>query len=201
MRYIAMFRKADGKVSDNAIMVYNYNDEVLGGFAKSAYLSFRLNGNDEKTDDSFISNTNHSIALFLINATTNNSAFAFVPNSDSIRSFRVYLTGSAPVTFKLTTEPGNEAKTIKNIFQTVSSNGWQTVDFGENILVTPGQKYYVHITTTSGQVVACGSSMFAGSVASMNWENNVWSQTGYVIAAEVFQKLILLKDHTLKKFH
>lgn len=87
-----MFRKADGKLSDNVIMVYNYDIEVLGGFAKSTYPAFRLNGNDEKTDDSFMSNTNHSIALFLINANTNNSAFAFVPNSDSIRSFRVYLT-------------------------------------------------------------------------------------------------------------
>ncbi len=147
---IAMFRKADGKLSDNAIMVYNYNVEVLGGFAKIAYLVFRLNGNDEKTDDSFMSNTNHSIALFLINANTNNSAFAFVPNSDPIRSFRVYLTKSAPITFMLTTAPGNEVKTIKTIFQTVSSNGWQTVDFGENISVIPRQMYYVHIATTSG---------------------------------------------------
>lgn len=121
-------------------MGYNYDVPVLGGFAESAYPAFKLNGNDdEKTDNSFMSNTDHSIALFLINATTNNSAFAFVPNSDSICSFRVYLTGSAPVTFKLTTEPGNEAKTIKTISQTVSSNGWQTVDFGENIPVTPGK--------------------------------------------------------------
>lgn len=137
---IAMFGKADGKPADNAIMGYNYDVPVLGGFAESAYPAFKLNGNDdEKTDNSFMSNTDHSIALFLINATTNNSAFAFVPNSDSICSFRVYLTGSAPVTFKLTTEPGNEAKTIKTISQTVSSNGWQTVDFGENIPVTPGK--------------------------------------------------------------
>ena len=144
-----MFGKADGKPADNAIMGYNYDVPVVVGFAESAYPAFKLNGNDdEKTDNSFMSNTDHSIALFLINATTNNSAFAFVPNSDSICSFRVYLTGSAPVTFKLTTEPGNEAKTIKTISQTVSSNGWQTVDFGENIPVTPGQKYYVHITTT-----------------------------------------------------
>lgn len=197
---IAMFGKADGKPADNAIMGYNYDVPVLGGFAESAYPAFKLNGNDdEKTDNSFMSNTDHSIALFLINATTNNSTFAFVPNSDSICSFRVYLTGSAPVTFKLTTEPGNEAKTIKTISQTVSSNGWQTVDFGENIPVTPGQKYYVHITTTSGQVIACGSSMFAGSVASMNWENNVWSQTGYVIAAEVFSEVNIAQSPYAQK--
>lgn len=68
----------------------------------------------------------------------------------------------------MTTEHKNEAKTIKTIFQTISSNGWQTVDFGENISVIPRQKYYVHIATTSGQVVACGSSIFVDSVASMN---------------------------------
>ena len=131
----------------------------------------------------------HSIGLFLINATTNNSAFAFIPNTNSIRSFRVYLTGNAPVTFKLTTEPGNESKTIKTVSQNVSNNGWQTVDFKENIPVKPGEKYYVHIATTSNQVVAYGSTMFEGAIASMNWENNVWTHTGYVIAAEVFSEV------------
>ena len=44
---------------------------------------------------------------------------------------------------------GDSPLSIKTISQTVSSNGWQTVDFGENIPVTPGQKYYVHITRCS----------------------------------------------------
>lgn len=187
---IALFGKADSKPSDNAIMGYNYDVPVLGGFSKSAYPAFKINTkSDENTDNTFMSNTDHSIGLFLINSTTNNSAFAFVPNTNSIRSFRVYLTGNAPVTFTLTTEPGNEAKTIKTVFQNVSGNSWQTVDFGENISVVPGEKYYVHIATTSGEVVAYGSSSFEGAVPSMNWENNVWSQTGYVIAAEVFSEV------------
>lgn len=187
---IALFGKADSKPSDNAIMGYNYDVPILGGFSKSAYPAFKINEKiDEHIDNTFMSNTNHSIGLFLINSTTNNSAFSFIPDTNSIRSFRVYLTGNAPVTFKLTTEPGNEAKTIKIINQTVSSNGWQTIDFGENISVIPGEKYYVHIATTSGEVIAYGSTLFEGAVPSMNWENNVWTQTGYVIAAEVFSEV------------
>ena len=34
---------------------------------------------------------------------------------------------------------GDSPLSIKTISQTVSSNGWQTVDFGENIPVTPGK--------------------------------------------------------------
>lgn len=187
---VAMFGKADGKPADNAIMGYNYDIPVLHGFAQSAYPAFKINAKaEENVDNSFMSNTDHSIGLFLINATTNNSAFAFIPNTNSIRSFKVYLTGNAPVTFKLTTEPGNESKTIKTVSQNVSNNGWQTVDFKENIPVKPGEKYYVHIATTSNQVVAYGSTMFEGAIASMNWENNVWTHTGYVIAAEVFSEV------------
>lgn len=184
---IAMFGKADSKPSDNAIMGYNYDVPVLGGFTESAYPAFKINAKDDSDDDNtFMSNTNHSIGLFKINATTHNSAFAFVPNTNNIRSFRVYLTGNAQVIFKITTEPGNESKTIKTINQTISKNGWQTVDLGENVKVTPNQKYYVHIATISGEIIAYGTTAFAGSVVSMNWENNVWSHTGYVIAAEVF---------------
>lgn len=187
---VAMFGKADGKPTDNAIMGYNYDIPVLGGFAQSAYPAFKINAaENENADHTFMSNTDYSIGLFLINASTNHSAFAFVPDTNAIRSFRVYLTGNAPAVFKLTTEPGNEAKTIKTISQEVTSNGWQTVDFGESIPVTPGQTYYVHIATTSGQVIAYGSTMFEKAVASMNWENNVWMQTGYVIAAEVFSEV------------
>ena len=49
------------------------------------------------------------------------------------------------------------------------------------------------------KVIACGSSMFAGSVASMNWENNVWSQTGYVIAAEVFSEVNIAQSPYAQK--
>lgn len=43
-----MFGKADGKPADNAIMGYNYDVPVLGGFAESAYPAFKLNGNDDE---------------------------------------------------------------------------------------------------------------------------------------------------------
>lgn len=198
---IAMFGKADGRPSEIAIEGYNYDTVALGGFAKSAYPAFKLNAQDSeiKTDRSFMSQTNYGTPLFKINTTTHNSAFAFVPRLDNICSFRVYLTGSGEAVFKLTTQPGDENQTIETISKTISSNGWQNIDFGKDIAVTPGQKYYIHIATTSGEIIAHGSVVPDGGVASVNWENNVWTTTGYAIAAEVFSNINVGKNEYAQK--
>lgn len=84
-----------------------------------------------------MSNTDHSIAV-LINTTTV-FCFAFVCQIITFYLFvPVYLTGSAPL---LLLEVDNWAiwwgKNNKNYFtNSIRSNGWQTVDFGENIPVT-----------------------------------------------------------------
>lgn len=170
-----------------ALQGYNYDVKVNGGFVESAWPAFKINDNGQEIKQQpYMSNTDYSIGLFKINNLTHNSAFGFIPNVESVSHFRVYLTGSGEATFTLTTDPTDPKAAIKTVSKTISSNGWHEIHFGENVKVVPNQKYYVHIATTSGEIIAYGSIASSQAVPSLNWENNVWSTTPYAIAFEMF---------------
>ena len=79
---IAMFGSVS-KPSDHAVMGYNYDVAVLGGFAASAYPAFRVNDAQEEIEP-FMAHEDSGTALFRVNAETNHCAFGFRPNVSEI---------------------------------------------------------------------------------------------------------------------
>ena len=187
---IAMFGSVS-KPSDHAVMGYNYDVAVLGGFAESAYPAFRVNDAQEEIVP-FMAHEDSGTALFKVNAETNNCAFGFRPGVSEISRFMVYLTGSGEVQYTLTTQPGNPEAAIMSGSGTVTENGWQEFDLEKPVSVTPGETYYMELETTSGEVIAYGSACPGGGVPSYNYDSGNWFSTPYSVAFRMYA------DTTLK---
>lgn len=191
---IAMFGSVS-KPSNHAVMGYNYDVAVLGGFAASAYPAFRVNDAQEEIEP-FMAHEDSGTALFRVNAETNHCAFGFRPNVSEISRFMVYLTGSGEVRYTLTTQPGNPEAAIISGSDMVTENGWQEFDLEKPVSVTPGETYYMELTTASGEVVAYGSACPGGGVPSYNFDSGSWFSTPYSVAFRMYA------DTTLKdKMH
>ena len=165
---IAMFGSVS-KPSDHAVMGYNYDVAVLGGFAASAYPAFRVDDAQEEIEP-FMAHEDSGTALFRVNAETNHCAFGFRPNISEISRFMVYLTGSGEVQYTLTTQPGNPEAAIISGSDMVTENGWHEFILDESVSVTPGETYYMELTTASGEVIAYGSACPGGGVPSYNYD-------------------------------
>lgn len=187
---IAMFGSVS-KPSDHAVMGYNYDVAVLGGFAASAYPAFRVNDAQEEIEP-FMAHEDSGTALFRVNAETNHCAFGFRPNISEISRFMVYLTGSGEVRYTLTTQPGNPEAAIISGSDMVTENGWQEFDLEKPVSVTPGETYYMELTTASGEVIAYGSACPGGGVPSYNYDSGSWFSTPYSVAFRMYA------DTTLK---
>lgn len=181
---IAMFGSVS-KPSDHAVMGYNYDVAVLGGFAASAYPAFRVNDAQEEIEP-FMAHEDSGTALFRVNAETNHCAFGFRPNVSEISRFMVYLTGSGEVQYTLTTQPGNPEAAIISGSDMVTENGWQEFDLEKPVSVTPGETYYMELTTASGEVIAYGSACPGGGVSSYNFDGGSWFSTPYSVAFRMY---------------
>ena len=187
---IAMFGSVS-KPSDHAVMGYNYDVAVLGGFAASAYPAFRVDDAQEEIEP-FMAHEDSGTALFRVNAETNHCAFGFRPNISEISRFMVYLTGSGEVQYTLTTQPGNPEAAIISGSDMVTENGWHEFILDESVSVTPGETYYMELTTASGEVIAYGSACPGGGVPSYNYDSGSWFSTPYSVAFRMYA------DTTLK---
>ena len=181
---IAMFGSVS-KPSDHAVMGYNYDVAVLGGFAASAYPAFRVNDAQEEIEP-FMAHEDSGTALFRVNAETNHCAFGFRPNISEISRFMVYLTGSGEVRYTLTTQPGNPEAAIISGSDMVTENGWHEFILDEPVSVTPGETYYIELTTASGEVIAYGSACPGGGVPSYNFDSGSWFSTPYSVAFRMY---------------
>lgn len=181
---IAMFGSVS-KPSDHAVMGYNYDVAVLGGFAASAYPAFRVNDAQEEIEP-FMAHEDNGTALFRVNAETNHCAFGFRPNISEISRFMVYLTGSGEVRYTLTTQPGNPEAAIISGSDMVTENGWHEFILDEPVSVTPGETYYMELTTASGEVIAYGSACPGGGVPSYNYDSGSWFSTPYSVAFRMY---------------